>query len=184
MIDYQYLEALWAAQIWPEPQSEAWEASRKIAKGERPSLEERERYRSTSTQAAQLQVTTDNWEYVDIPDEVLEQRLGSAWAGPTPSAVQRVVDAISFCWNYADNLGYIPVTVEVSHLHKEDVDEFISVLDDVLREQYYTWAPRCGFRDPPSFGFLDFEDKCKVVAIIHKAVEENPELRTMFEEGS
>lgn len=145
-------------------------------------IEERKKSNPTSVQADRLGCVTDNWEYRDIPDSGFSYAWG-AWYGPTPSAVQRVIETLTECFNYIEDLGFIPFTKDPD-MTDEDVILVIEAIDDELMHQFRPWGYAAGYSTWPSFGNISVEDKRTMVAMIRETINDNPELRTMWvEEG-
>lgn len=155
--------------------------------GEAPTDEERAVYETnerTKIKYMHEQFNTEimneeDFEFVEMPQRHLDWRYGSSWLGRTASCVQRVIEAIDYCYLCIRDLGYIPNSeVPYPSMTDEAIDATIRALNVVLSEEGTTWMRQVGYTDVPQFldekgKSLKIEDKRSIVAHIQKAIKES-----------
>lgn len=145
-----------------------------IQNGQQPSEEQRRRSSPPRAQAATTDMVNtreEDWEYREIPEEILGCGCASAWIGPTHKSVQQIIDAITLCFNYIEELGYIPFRKSPENMTDVQVNDFIVALNSVLDAEGRGWAISAGFTGPSRFSVsLDIEDKRTIAAIVQEAI--------------
>ena len=149
-------------------------------KNEQPTEEHRKAYYPNGETAeirsrydALIDVTKCKFEYVPIPKEVLHIPSREAWLAPTPSPVQRVIEVLSECWHYVQQLGHMPFYKEPEDMDDSQVSHLIRELDWVLKDEFSAWATAAGFTEPPQFfERTTVEDRRTIAAMLQKVVHE------------
>jgi len=164
------------------------EAGIKAKQGTHPTEEERRHQLSVERQQSMyshelVAENEEDWVYAQIPEEILGINCVGCWIGPTPRAVEEVIDAITECWQYIRDFGTMPFKKVPEDLTDEECLEIISELDSEMDVQAGGWHSAAGFTAKPAFGAgLSIEDVRTIVAHIQEAMRASG-VRAQFDEA-